>query len=152
MNIHDDAAQTKVSPPPHEVRISSLNPWKHHRAITTFEPSSDAQVKLSQLSDIAMGAFSNSGVIPELVVSPPQPGLQFTWVEDGLRYYRTVGDMRGAKEALKSLANKQLLRLIDIYAYDIRDINTLADTEYKKGDEYKQDVTEFDRLKQKLGK
>jgi hypothetical protein len=111
-----------------------------------------AQMKLSQLSGMAILAFYNSGVIPELVVSPPQPGLQFTWVEDGLRYYRAVGDMRGAKEALKLLANKQLLRLIQIDAYEICDINDLADTEYKKGDEYKQDVAEFDRLKQKLGK
>jgi hypothetical protein len=107
--------------------------------------------RMDAYSRLALDTYKKKMVVPELAESPPVEGLQFTYMENDMRYYIGVGSMQQAKTMRPTLIGKQYLELLDVKVIPVSQIDKMTKEEYKQSHEYKQDVAELERLKLKVG-
>jgi hypothetical protein len=164
MNTHDDTESTlnwahaKVSPFSYLKYESSFNSslldklWPVTETRWLRGPTrEEVQIILASFSRRAYELCNKTGLIPELAVTRPRTGLQFTYLEDGVRYYHAVESMREAHRTRLSLGDKSFLELITVSTTPLSQIDEMANEEYKQSHEYKQDIAELERLKLKVG-
>ena len=81
-----------------------------------------------------------------------EEGLLFVWEENGLTHYQRLRSMSDADASLVPLRGYPGLRLLKVESIPLGQIASMAALERKQADERKEDESEYERLRKKLGK